>query len=198
MMKRKTKIILYNLVQWTWGLPQTLAGAGLYLKHRRDPHFNYNGARVTAWNSLRGVSLGKFIFVPEKKGWSTTQNSETAARQAVQRTLQNTETAPRQAAHSTIRNAETADQQASHSTERKAGEESVSRFLLEHEYGHTIQSLILGPMYLLLVGLPSLLWNRLPYFERHRKKSGRSYYSAVFERTANSLGEKAAKKPGQR
>ena len=228
MMKRKTKNILYNLVQWTWGLPQTLAGAGLYLKHRRDPHFNYNGARVTAWNSLRGVSLGKFIFVPEKKGWSTTQNAETAARQAVQKTMQITETAPQHAAHSTIRNAETADQQASHSTirnakstaqpavqstirnaettdqhtahstERKAGEESVSRFLLEHEYGHTIQSLILGPMYLLLVGLPSLLWNRLPYFERHRKKSGRSYYSAVFERTANSLGEKAAKKPGQR
>lgn len=161
-MKKKLRGKLYNAAQWTWGLPQTLAGAVLYLKHRKDPHFDYNGARVTAWDKLSGVSLGKFIFVPEKKGWSTIQQ-----------------------------NGEKPDSQKS---QRKAGEDSVSRFLLEHEYGHTIQSLILGPAYLLFVGLPSILWNRLPYFERRRRRTGKSYYSAVFERTANTLGEKTAKK----
>ncbi len=60
--------------------------------------------------------------------------------------------------------------------------------LLKHEYGHTIQSLILGPAYLPLVGLPSLLWNRLPYFKKIRKTTGRDYYSVIFENTADKLG----------
>lgn len=151
--------MIYAGLQWTWGLPQTLAGAGLYLKHRRDPHFNYKGAKVTAWHKTSGISLGRYIFVPEKKGWSTVQTAKAPA-------------------------------EARPEAKRSIGEDSVSRFLLEHEYGHTIQSLILGPLYLLLVGAPSILWNRLPYFERRRRKTGRSYYSAVFERTANALGEK--------
>ena len=29
-----------------------------------------------------------------------------------------------------------------------------------HEYGHTVQSMILGPFYLLAVGLPSIIWAR--------------------------------------
>jgi hypothetical protein len=37
-----------------------------------------------------------------------------------------------------------------------------------------------------------MAWNRLSYFEKKRKKTGRSYYSAVFERTANQLGALAA------
>ena len=65
--KRKLKKSLYTAAQWTWGLPQTLAGAGLYLRHRKDPHFDYNGAKVTAWDRDSGVSLGKFIFVPAEK-----------------------------------------------------------------------------------------------------------------------------------
>lgn len=133
------KHTLYTLAQWTWGLPQTLLGAGLYLKHRKNRHFDYQGACVTAWNRKDGLSLGKFVFVPEKK-----------------------------------------DRQ-----------ENVDRFILEHEYGHTLQSLILGPAYLLMVGAPSMLWNRVPYFDRKRKRSGKSYYSVVFERTASQLGAKA-------
>ena len=65
--------------------------------------------------------------------------------------------------------------------------ETTERFLLEHEYGHTLQSLILGPLYLFLVGAPSLLWNRLPHFKRKRMRTGKSYYSAPFEKTANVL-----------
>lgn len=152
MTKRKIRHALYNAAQWTWGLPQTLAGAGLYMKHRHEPHFDYNGAKVTAWNRDSGISLGKFIFVPREKSGSL----EVSAK----------------------------------SDSEKAQIPEVSRFLLDHEYGHSIQSLILGPAYLLLIGAPSLAWNRLPYFARKRKKTGRSYYSAVFERTANHLGEK--------
>lgn len=76
---------------------------------------------------------------------------------------------------------------------RKAGG-PADRFLLEHEYGHTLQSLILGPFYLLAVGAPSMLWNRLPYFKSKRKRSGKSYYSAPFEKTANILASKVPKK----
>ncbi len=76
---------------------------------------------------------------------------------------------------------------------RRAGG-SADRFLLEHEYGHTLQSLILGPFYLLAVGAPSILWNRLPYFKSKRKRSGKSYYSAPFEKTANILASKVPKK----
>ena len=59
-----------------------------------------------------------------------------------------------------------------------------------HEFGHTIQSLILGPLYLVLVGLPSVLWCSLPYFQRMRKEKGISYNRPVFEHTANILGER--------
>ena len=62
--------------------------------------------------------------------------------------------------------------------------------LLDHEYGHTIQSLILGPAYLPLIGLPSILWNRLPYFKNKRKITGRDYYSVIFESTASRLGSR--------
>lgn len=30
--------------------------------------------------------------------------------------------------------------------------------LIQHEYGHTVQSLILGPIWLFVIGLPSLIW----------------------------------------
>ncbi len=77
----------------------------------------------------------------------------------------------------------------------KSGPTDRDVFLLDHEYGHTIQSLILGPTYLLLVGLPSVLWNRLPYFREKRRRTGRSYYSVIFERTASRLGERTGRKP---
>lgn len=61
--------------------------------------------------------------------------------------------------------------------------------LYVHEYGHFLQSMILGPLYLPLVGLPSLLWCHLPCFEKQRAE-GRSYYSFFIEKHANMLGEK--------
>lgn len=58
-----------------------------------------------------------------------------------------------------------------------------------HEYGHTLQSLLLGPFYLLLIGVPSFLWNQLPYFEKRRKNRRCSYYAFFPERWADRLGK---------
>lgn len=71
--------------------------------------------------------------------------------------------------------------------------EARDHFLLAHEYGHTIQSLMLGPLFLILVGLPSILWAGLPYFERLRRKKDLSYYDAYQENWANKLGARFAK-----
>lgn len=62
--------------------------------------------------------------------------------------------------------------------------------VLVHEYGHTIQSIILGPFYLLIIGIPSLLWASLPYFHHMRQKKHISYYSLFFEQSASKLGNK--------
>ena len=53
----------------------------------------------------------------------------------------------------------------------------------QHEYGHTRQSLYLGPFYLLIVGIPSLLWAW--YWTPER---GVSYYSFFTEKWADKLG----------
>ncbi|MBQ7776442.1 MAG: hypothetical protein IJ379_11045 [Lachnospiraceae bacterium] len=68
--------------------------------------------------------------------------------------------------------------------------EELSSRLLVHEYGHTIQSLILGPVYLLVIGIPSTLWGFLPYFNKKRIQEGLSYFSFFTEKWANQLGEK--------
>ncbi len=60
-------------------------------------------------------------------------------------------------------------------------EKDYPKPLLAHEYGHTIQSLILGPLYFPLIGLPSFIW-----FHTHTP-SRESYYSFYPERTANAL-----------
>ena len=61
-------------------------------------------------------------------------------------------------------------------------------FVYHHEYGHSIQSLILGPLYLSIIGIPSLFWARLAYFQRKRNRTNRSYYDFFTERSANRLG----------
>ncbi|MBQ1728962.1 MAG: hypothetical protein II425_04805 [Oscillospiraceae bacterium] len=68
--------------------------------------------------------------------------------------------------------------------------EELSERLLVHEYGHTIQSLILGPLYLIVIGIPSTLWGFLPSLNNKRKTEGLSYFSFFTEKWANVLGEK--------
>ena len=65
--------------------------------------------------------------------------------------------------------------------------------ILVHEYGHTVQSLILGPLFLPVIGLPSITWAFLPVFERLRSKKGLSYYWLYCEKWATNLGKKVTK-----
>ena len=57
-----------------------------------------------------------------------------------------------------------------------------------HEYGHTIQCLLLGPLYWLVVALPSAIWCN--FFAGYRKKHNISYYKLYCESWANKWGEK--------
>ena len=86
----------------------------------------------------------------------------------------------------------TTDQIKDKRTIDKIPDEEIGKRLLVHEYGHTVQSIIFGPMYLLVMGIPSMVWGFLPYFVNKRKK-GISYFSFFTERFANYLGEKATK-----
>ena len=125
--------ILFTLVQLTWGLPQTLLGFLMYLYWlpRAKNRYTYHGAIVTEWTTRGGISLGLFVFVPEK----------------------------------------------------------AQPGITVHEYGHCVQSLILGPLYLLAVGVPSYIWANLPALRKMRRETGRSYYSIYPENWANQLGE---------
>jgi hypothetical protein len=57
---------------------------------------------------------------------------------------------------------------------------------IHHEYGHTRQSHALGPFYLLVVGLPSIIWAGC--FKGYREKHNISYYSFYTEACADKLG----------
>lgn len=55
---------------------------------------------------------------------------------------------------------------------------------LKHEWGHTRQSLMLGPLYLIIIGIPSILWAMT-----HKTIApNRSYYDFYTESWANKLG----------
>ena len=141
-------MILYRLVQWTWGLPQTMAGAIFYVLNKNCKQYSYKGAVVTEWKSKSSLSLGMFLFVSD-------------------------------------------DPFCYYPEYRKEyDKERFSKMLMIHEYGHTIQSLIFGPLYLLAVGLPSIAWSFWPIFVRKREHERISYFSAYPERWANSLGER--------
>lgn len=58
---------------------------------------------------------------------------------------------------------------------------------VKHEFGHCIQSRYLGPLYLLVIGLPSIIWASLygtviPY-------SSNGYYRIYTEKSADKLGK---------
>ena len=58
-----------------------------------------------------------------------------------------------------------------------------------HEYGHTFQSLMLGPLYS-LVGIISVTWASLPYFIKLREQKGVPYTACFVEKWASWLGER--------
>ncbi len=62
---------------------------------------------------------------------------------------------------------------------------------IEHEYGHSIQSLFFGPLYLVIIGLPSIL--KVIYgsiFFAIRKRKWQNYYKGYPEKWADELGMK--------
>ena len=71
------------------------------------------------------------------------------------------------------------------------GLNSEYRKTVKHELGHTIQSKILGPLYLIVIGIPSITYCGLRrIFPLLRKKN---YYNFFSEKSANYLSEKYIK-----
>ncbi len=60
-----------------------------------------------------------------------------------------------------------------------------------HEYGHTWQCLLLGPLYYIVIALPSVIWCN--FFANYRNKNNVSYYKLYCEAWANNWGQKATK-----
>ena len=56
---------------------------------------------------------------------------------------------------------------------------------VKHEHGHQIQSMYLGPLYLIVIGLPSMLGN---IYSRLFHKDSEWYYKQPWERSADKLG----------
>ena len=54
-----------------------------------------------------------------------------------------------------------------------------------HERGHSVQSLILGPLYLIVIGLPSLIWCALYTYTGIRRKT--NYYRFYTEAWAENI-----------
>ena len=57
-----------------------------------------------------------------------------------------------------------------------------------HEFGHCIQSIVLGPLFL-FVGIISLVWGRSRYFEKLRKEKNLPYTACFVESWASKGGE---------
>lgn len=70
------------------------------------------------------------------------------------------------------------------------------QYTIDHEWGHTRQSLMLGPLYLIVVGLPSAihnLYNRTLYKDEPNKTKRfilreKEYYNWYCEKWADKLG----------
>lgn len=61
----------------------------------------------------------------------------------------------------------------------------VSNSIIKHELGHTKQSLWLGPLYLFIIGIPSIIWAAT-----HKTVApGKSYYSFYTEKWANKIAK---------
>lgn len=68
-------------------------------------------------------------------------------------------------------------------------------FVVPHEYGHSIQSRMLGPLYLIVVGIPSFMqnviaasWLKLSKNSPKAKEYALNYYNRYPENWADRLG----------
>lgn len=70
-------------------------------------------------------------------------------------------------------------------------EYQITDMLIRHEYGHQRQSLYLGPLYLLIIGIPSLvgnIWDANFHRNWPPLKSYKWYYNQPWEKWADKLG----------
>ena len=67
------------------------------------------------------------------------------------------------------------------------------RSLVVHEYGHTLQSLILGPFYLPAIVVPSMIWAGTPRLRRYRSSHDYSYYRFYCERWVNVIARRVTR-----
>ena len=70
------------------------------------------------------------------------------------------------------------------------GKAKDAKEILVHEYGHTIQSCILGPLFIPVIGIPSTVWAFFPPFVKMRKEKRYKYCDFYPEKWANYLGSK--------
>ena len=71
-------------------------------------------------------------------------------------------------------------------------DQKISEETVKHEHGHQIQSLYLGPLYLIVIGLPSIMGNIFGRFicvGKTRKEMIEWYYSQPWEAWADKLGD---------
>ena len=69
---------------------------------------------------------------------------------------------------------------------------NYDNIIVRHEYGHQIQSLIFGPLYLIVIGLPSIIGNiinriKYKYFRKYYDPD--FYYKQPWEAWADKLGK---------
>ena len=126
------KKIFFNLVFYTWCLPQTALGHLVLLFIKNTTEEKYKQATIFWMDNRFGVSLGKFIFLGR----------------------------------------------------------NYRRETIKHEYGHVIQGFIFGPLYLIIIGLPSITQNIISIFSQKFGKGiyARNYYNRYPENWADKLG----------
>ena len=69
-------------------------------------------------------------------------------------------------------------------------DEKLKHDTLVHEYGHTVQSLLLGPLFLPVIAIPSVTWAFFKPLQKLRKEKRISYYWLYCEKWANHLGDR--------
>ena len=202
----------YALAQVTWGFPQTALGFVVFLAHVRRPHFRFHGAVVTTWESHKAMSAGLFVFIHGSGGTNEPGRSDGSGKSGEtsgsggSNSLSNLGGSSKSCSSGELggsgdlckldRSGGSNESSGSHeSADPIDVRASVDRPLLVHEYGHTIQSLVLGPLYLVIIGLPSVVWMNVPALSRWRARTGTSYYAFYTERWANTLGERVLGEP---
>ena len=63
---------------------------------------------------------------------------------------------------------------------------NVSKKTWDHEYGHTRDSRMFGPLYLIVIGLPSIIWAWM--YGTIIKPTQNGYYKFYTEKRADRLG----------